>query len=124
VAKQAKAKKGAAAPDDDLPRLSAHPRARAQIGMAKAWAGLIGFAAVTLLSRGAEVPWFDSLVRGLAGGIVAYVVAWTVAVVVWRHLARAELEVLRRRTEERIREEHEAAEAARKAAESGDAGAA
>jgi uncharacterized membrane protein YccC len=116
VAKGDKGKKGAsAAPDDHLPRLSAHPRARAHIGMAKAWAGLIGFVAVTLLSRGAEVPWFDSLLRGLVAGIIAYVVAWAAAVVVWRHIATAELEVLRRRTEERLRAEQEAADAARRA---------
>ena len=124
MAKETKGKKGrdvAAAAADNVPRLSGHPRAKAHIAMAKAWAGLIGFVAVTLLSRGAGVPWFDALLRGLGAGVVAYLVAWAAAVAVWQHLARAELEVMRRRTEERLREQREAAEAA--AAESDDAGA-
>jgi hypothetical protein len=103
---------GAAAAPDNIPRLSAHPRARSQIGLAKSWAGLIGFVAVTLLSRGADVPWFDAILRGLAAGIVAYLVAWAAAVAVWRHIARAELEVMRLRTHERLRAEREAAEKA------------
>lgn len=110
MAKKAK-KGGEAAAADNLPRLSAHPRARSQIGMAKSWAGLIGFVAVTLLSRGADVPWFDALLRGLGAGIVAYLVAWAAAVAVWQHIARAELEVMRERTLARRRAEREAAEA-------------
>jgi uncharacterized membrane protein YccC len=107
-----KGKKGAPATEpDDLPRLASHPRARAQIGLAKSWAGLIVFVAVTLLSRGAGVPWFDALLRGLGAGVVAYVVAWAAAVAVWRNIAKAELEVMRRRVEERRRAEREASEA-------------
>ena len=123
MAKGKKGKKGgdAGAGAEGVPRLSAHPRARAQIGMAKSWAGLVGFVAVTLLSRGAGLPWFDALLRGLAAGIVAYLVAWAAAVAVWQHLAKAELEVMRRRQEERLREEREATQAA---AGSDDAGAA
>jgi hypothetical protein len=99
------------------PTLQAHPRARAQISLAKSWAGLIVFVAVTLLSRGADVPWFDALLRGLGAGIVAYLVAWAAAVVVWQNIAKAELELMRRRTEERLQAEREAAEAEAAAAE-------
>lgn len=106
-----KKKGGAAAATDNIPRLSAHPRARAQIGMAKSWAGLIGFVAVTLLSRSAELPWFDALLRGLGAGIVAYLVAWAAAVAVWQHLARAELQVMEQRRAERLRAEREARDA-------------
>ena len=111
-----------AAPEepDLVPRLANHPRARSQISLAKSWAGLIGFVAVTLLSRSAGVPWFDSLLRGLGAGIVAYLVAWIAAVAVWSHLAKAKLEVARRRTEERVQAEREAAERA-KADEAGPA---
>jgi hypothetical protein len=112
VAKEKKAKKGAgkgdAAPTDNLPSLSRHPRARSQIGMAKSWAGLLGFVVVTLLSRGADLPWFDALLRGLGAGIVAYLVAWAAAVAVWQHIARAELQVMRDKTEARQRAEREA----------------
>jgi hypothetical protein len=111
VAKGKKKGGEAAAASDKVPRLSAHPRARSQIGLAKSWAGLIGFVAVTLLSRGADLPWFDALLRGLGAGIVAYLVAWAAAVAVWRHVARAELEVMRLRTLERLRAEREAANA-------------
>jgi hypothetical protein len=112
VAKEKKEKKakGAAAEEaDTVPRLANHPRARSQIGLAKSWAGLIGFVAVTLLSRSAGVPWFDSLLRGLGAGVVCYLVAWMAAVAVWSHLAKAELEVMRRRAEERRQAEREAA---------------
>jgi hypothetical protein len=114
VAKEKKEKKndGAAEEPDTVPRLANHPRARSQIGLAKSWAGLIGFVAVTLLSRSAGVPWFDSLLRGLGAGIVCYLVAWMAAVAVWSHLAKAELEVMRRRTEERRQAEREAAQQA------------
>ena len=110
MAKEKKEKKdGAAEEADTVPRLANHPRARSQIGLAKSWAGLIGFVAVTLLSRSAGVPWFDSLLRGLGAGVVCYLVAWIAAVAVWSHLAKAELEVMRRRAEERRRAEREAA---------------
>ena len=110
--KKEKKKDGAAEEPDTVPRLANHPRARSQIGLAKSWAGLIGFVAVTLLSRSAGVPWFDSLLRGLGAGIVCYLVAWMAAVAVWSHLAKAELEVMRRRAEERRQAEREAAKQA------------
>ena len=103
------AKKGAA--PDNRPRLSTHPRARTHIALAKSWAGLLGFVAVTLLSRGAGVPWFDALLRGLGAGLVAYLVAWAAVVAAWRHIARAELKVLYDRRMERLRAEKEGADA-------------
>lgn len=118
--KQGNGGEDALAPDT-IPRLSAHPRARTHIALAKAWAGLIVFVAVTLLSRGADLPWFDALLRGLGAGVVAYLVAWAAAVVVWQHIAKAELEVMRRRTEERLRAEREAAEAEAETQEDDDA---
>jgi hypothetical protein len=76
-------------------RLSAHPKARRHIGMAKGWGGLIAFLLVLKLSRGAALPWPDAIERAVIGGVVGYVVAWTIAQTVWRHLALAELEQLR-----------------------------
>ena len=78
-------------------RLSAHPRARRHIGMAKSWGGLLAFLLVLKLSRGAALPWPDAIERAVVGGVVGYVVAWTIAQTIWRHLALAELEQLRKR---------------------------
>ena len=93
----AKHRKAQVVAADARPRLSAHPRAQRQIREAKAWGGLAGFVLVALLSRQAGVPLFDAGVRALAGGMVAYVAAWALAVAVWRHLARAEVLVVEQR---------------------------
>lgn len=102
--------KGAAPEGDDerRVRLSAHPRARAQIGRAKGWGGLIGFALATGLSLKANVPGWEAGLRGLGGGIALYLATWAVAQAVWRQLAVAEIERIRRRL---AREAEEAAEA-------------
>jgi hypothetical protein len=111
VAKEKKEKKkksdDAGGAPDTIPRLASHPRAKSQIALAKSWAGLIVFAVVTLVSHGADMSWFDSLLRGLGAGIVAYLVAWAAAVAIWQNLAKAELEVMRKRHEERLRAERE-----------------
>jgi hypothetical protein len=78
-------------------RLSAHPRARRHIAIAKGWGGLIAFAVVVKLARGAGLPWPDAIERGVLGGIVGYLAAWMIVQTIWRHLALAELEELRRR---------------------------
>jgi hypothetical protein len=105
-------------------RLSAHPRARRQIRMAKGWSGLIAFAIVLYLSRGAGLPLGDALLRGLFGGIAGYLAAWMIAVTVWRHIALAELEDLRVRLLAKMEAQAAAAEAAAEAArQSGDASA-
>ena len=97
MAKKKDDKKKGAAPEpagEDLrPRLSAHPRARHQIRQSKAWAAIVGFALVGLLSWQAGQPVFDAGVRALAAGLVCYVVGWAIAVIVWRHVARAEVEL-------------------------------
>ena len=79
-------------PREDLrPRLSAHPRARRHIREAKAWAAIVGFVLVGVLATNAGQPLFDAGLRALAAGIGCYVVAWAVAVAIWRHVARAEV---------------------------------
>jgi protein-S-isoprenylcysteine O-methyltransferase Ste14 len=83
--------------EDLRPRLSAHPRARRQINETKAWAGVVGFVLVCLLSMQADVPLPDALLRALTAGVVCYIVGWAIAVAVWRHLARAEVLVAQQR---------------------------
>jgi uncharacterized membrane protein YccC len=78
-------------------RLTEHPRARRHIAIAKGWGGLGAFVLVLVLSQRAGVPTGDAILRGLLGGVAGYVVSWMVAVTVWRQLALAELERLRRR---------------------------
>jgi hypothetical protein len=78
-------------------RLSAHPRARRHIAIAKGWGGLIAFAVVLKLAHDAGLPWSDAIQRGVLGGIVGYLAAWMIVQTIWRHIALAELEDLRRR---------------------------
>jgi type VI protein secretion system component VasK len=87
----------AAIPDGRGIRLSEHPRARRHIGIAKGWGGIIAFLLVLELSRGAGLPWPDALERALVGGIVGYLTLWMIAQTIWRHVALAELEDLRKR---------------------------
>jgi hypothetical protein len=104
--KQGKQRKGGstAAPADARPRLSAHPKARRQIREAKAWSGIAGFLLVLVLSlEGGALP-FDAGIRALAAGAGCYVAGWALAVIVWTHLARAEVLVAERRLRERLEE--------------------
>ncbi|HWI74824.1 MAG TPA: hypothetical protein VNT55_22880 [Baekduia sp.] len=78
-------------------RLSAHPRARRHIAIAKGWGGLIAFLLVLKISRGAALPWPDAIERAVVGGIVGYITLWIIAQTIWRHVALAELEDLRKR---------------------------
>jgi len=115
MAKKPTKKAAAAAPaapearPDGRPRLSAHPRARRQIREAKAWAGLVGFVLVALLSLQGGTPLFDTGVRALIAGAACYVVGWALALAVWRHVARAEVKLF----EQRLLEEPEPAAAPR-----------
>jgi hypothetical protein len=93
----AKKDKNAAPPPGDGIRLSAHPRARRHIGMAKGWGGLIAFLLVLKISRGAALPWPDAIERAVVGGVVGYITLWVIAQTIWRHVALAELEDLRKR---------------------------
>ena len=98
---RAKGRPKAAPPADARPRLSAHPRARRQIREAKAWSGLAGFALVLVLSLQGGALLFEAGLRALAAGAGCYVAGWALAVIVWRHVARAEVLV----AEQRFREE-------------------
>ena len=78
---------------DGRPRLSEHPRARRQIREAKAWGGLVGFVLVALLSVQGGTPLFESGLRALIAGAACYVIAWALALALWRHLARVEVKL-------------------------------
>jgi uncharacterized membrane protein YccC len=72
-------------------KISEHPRAVESIRRAKGWGGLAGFGLIAYLSMQAGTATPDLLLRALIGGVVGYVLAWTLAVIVWRQLAPAEL---------------------------------
>ena len=104
-AKKGKGKKGKGEPEagNELAiRVGAHPRARRSIRRVRAQAGIAGFVVTLLLAQQAGVPAFETLLRALAGGVVAHFVTWAFAIALWRRLIVAELEaaraeVLRRR---------------------------
>jgi len=51
--------------------------------------GLVGFALVLALSQKNGAPFATACFRATVGGVVGYLVAWSVSVVVWRHVLRA-----------------------------------
>ncbi|WP_372791383.1 hypothetical protein [Paraconexibacter sp.] len=77
-------------------RLTDHPRAVRSIRTVKSWGGLAGFAAGVLLAHRVGMQTGDALLRGILVGVAGYFVAWGTAVIVWRQLARAEIEHTRR----------------------------
>lgn len=89
--------------------VAGHPRSAGLVRRAKGWGGLVGLALATYLALHAHVPPFDAMLRGLAGGVLGYIVVWALAVAVARQLVIAEVRV-------RYAEVQEAAAAAAAAA--------
>jgi hypothetical protein len=78
--------------DETAPALRA-PHEAGLVRRAKGWGGLVGLALATYLALHANVPPLDAMVRGLAGGVVGYIVLWALAVAVARQLVIAEVRV-------------------------------
>lgn len=99
-----KGKKGKKTKGGEGASIANHPRAKASIRRAKGWAGLTGFAIAALVSVQASVPLFDAGLRALGAGVVGYMLAWWVGVMVWRQLILAEqkaaYELIERRRDE------------------------
>jgi hypothetical protein len=70
--------------------LAGHPRAVRRVAEAKAWGGLGGFVLGGYLALPTH-SLTEAALRALIAGVVCYVVAWAVAVSVWRRLVVAEL---------------------------------
>jgi hypothetical protein len=96
--------------------VAAHPRAAGAIRRAKGYGGLGGFVLGAALSLRAGVPVPDAALRGVEAGAGGYVALWFATVMVWRQLAVAEIEAVRRRLLDAAEREIE-----RKAAEGGQA---
>jgi hypothetical protein len=100
-----KSKKGAKPSPNDWPlvNVAQHPRARTSVNRTKAWAGLIGFVAVAIVSSRAGVEPVEAALRALGAGIAAYVVVWFAAVALWQRLIVAEAKAAaERRRDERM----------------------
>jgi hypothetical protein len=71
--------------------VASHPRSARAVRRAKGWAGVAGVVLCTVLALGADLPALDAMLRGLAGGVVAYLVVWALALAVARQLVVAEV---------------------------------
>ena len=71
--------------------VAGHPRSASAVRRAKGAGGLLGTLLAALIALNAGLPLFDVMLRGLAGGIVGYIVLWAVAVAVARQLVIAEV---------------------------------
>jgi hypothetical protein len=89
-----------ASADKRLVSLAEHPRAGASIRRAKAWGGLAGFGLMTAVGLLHGSPLDGTLGRALVGGIVAYLIAWAVAVAVVKRVLIAEATAAARRRAE------------------------
>lgn len=78
-------------------KLSAHPRARKHLALAKGWGGILSFVIVAAAAVSQEQPMSDVLLRGLLAGIVGSMLAWSLTLITWRHIALAQIEGLRRK---------------------------
>lgn len=91
--KKGKGGKGAASANDRT-SVAGHPRAAAQVRMAKGWGGIGAFVIAAYLAHSAHVPADQVGLRALAAGVAGYVLAWACSVAVWRHLVMAEMRTL------------------------------
>jgi hypothetical protein len=89
--------------------IAQHPRAKAGIRRARTRGALIAFALVLALNLVGHQDAFDATWRALLAGIVANVVIWRFAIVVWRHIVISEV----RRLEEEHMEKVKAQQAER-----------
>lgn len=71
--------------------VATHPRGGNAVRRAKGIGGIAGFALAALISHKAGAQPQQMLERALIFGIVGYLLAWTCAVTVWRHIVLAEL---------------------------------
>lgn len=81
-------------------RLAEHPAAARSIPRVRAWAGLVAFVASILLGEQSAVPFVDLIIRSVAIGTIAALVAWAVAQAVWKQIVFSEIAAARKRAVE------------------------
>jgi hypothetical protein len=84
-----------------------HPRAKAGIRRARTRGALIVFALVLALNLVGDQQLFDAVWRALLAGIVANVVVWRFAIVIWRHIVISEVRQLEDERIEKIKAQQE-----------------
>jgi hypothetical protein len=83
--------------------IAQHPRAKAGIRRARTRGALIVFALVLVLNLIGDQDLFDAVWRALLAGIVANVVIWRFAIVIWRHIVISEVRALEAERMEKIK---------------------
>jgi hypothetical protein len=83
--------------------IAQHPRAKAGIRRARTRGALIVFALVLVLNLLGDQELFDAVWRALLAGIVANVVIWRFAIVIWRHIVIGEVRALEEERMEKIK---------------------
>ena len=84
-----------------------HPRAKAGIRRARTRGALIAFALVLALNFVGDQTLFDAVWRALLAGIVANVVIWRFAIVIWRHIVISEVRQLEEERMEKLKAQQE-----------------
>jgi hypothetical protein len=87
--------------------IAQHPRAKAGIRRARTRGALGVFALVLALNLIAHQDAFDATWRALLAGIVANVVIWRFAIVVWRHIVISEVRALEEQRIAKIKAQQE-----------------
>jgi hypothetical protein len=83
--------------------IAQHPRAKAGIRRARTRGALGVFALVLALNLIGHQDAFDAVWRALLAGIVANVVIWRFAIVVWRHIIVSEVRELEEQHKEKLK---------------------
>jgi hypothetical protein len=96
--------------------IAGHPRAPGAIRRARARTALAAFAVVLLLCLHKGLGGQLAVVRALEAGVAGFLVAWMIAVAVWRQIVLAEIKAVHDQRKARRRELIAAAEARRAAA--------
>jgi hypothetical protein len=87
--------------------IAAHPRAKAGIRRARTRGALIVFALVLAINLYSDQELFDAVWRALLAGIVANVVIWRFAIVIWRHIVISEVRQLEDERAEQLKAQQE-----------------
>ena len=106
MAKEKEKGKGKAEKGDNpelVVSIAQHPRAKAGIRRARTRGALIVFALVLVLNLIGDQDLFDAVWRALLAGIVANVVIWRFAIVIWRHIVISEVRALEEERMEKIK---------------------